>query len=76
MPRSFSDVLRAIAERLVDAKRKTARAVLYDTAVHAIAPPRGEFNAEYPYVRTGFETVFQRIAGCRRRIDGQMLIVW
>jgi hypothetical protein len=69
MPRSLSDILWTITERLIDAKREASRSFLYNTAVYAITSPRGELNTEYSHVRTSFEAAAQRITDRRGRVD-------
>src|SRR5205814_1785031 len=70
------DVLRAVAEALIDADTEPSRGDLLDGAVDAIAPARVRLQPQQPQRDTDGDVIGQRIAGQRARRDVHRALVW
>ena len=69
------DVLRAVAHGLVHCDREAMRMLCQHLAVHAIAPPRVELDAEKAQRRAGSDAVGKRVTGDRAGMDVERVLV-
>ncbi len=66
------DIARAIAETLLHREGEAGLVVPFHRAVQAVAPPRGEFDAEEAHGRAVGQPGLGRIVGLGGRLDPQM----